>query len=198
MTCSSGGRSDDEARQAGQRLRPVRLSYIQAYGGWAAPDETPAHLPVACLLPTATEPVRRLPAVYLTRSPDVAVPAPALQLPADLAHLAAGDIIGITPDGRRITVLWKEAATHNSLLLTEQCDNYCLMCSQPPKDREDAWLFERAKSVVSLLPPSARSLGLTGGEPTLHADALIDLLEHCRDTAPWVSAAPALQRQALR
>ena len=80
----------------------------------------------------------------------------------------------------------EETATHNSVLLTEQCDNYCLMCSQPPKDRDDAWLFDRAKQIVSLLPSSARSLGLTGGEPTLHADALIDLLEHCRDTTPWL------------
>jgi His-Xaa-Ser system radical SAM maturase HxsC len=37
---------------------------------------------------------------------------------------------------------------------------------------------------VSLLPSSAFSLGLTGGEPTLNADALIELLEHCRDVAP--------------
>ena len=79
-------------------------------------------------------------------------------------------------------MLWKSTATHNSLLLTEQCDNYCLMCSQPPKERDDAWLFERAKEDHQ--PAAARrprELGLTGGEPTLHGDALIDLLEHCRD-----------------
>jgi His-Xaa-Ser system radical SAM maturase HxsC len=148
--------------------------------------EVPADVPVACLLADGEAPISGY-RLYLSPSPDIDAPAPALQLSTDLAHLAPGDIIGITPNGNRITVLWKEAAAHNSLLLTEQCDNYCLMCSQPPKDREDAWLFERAKSVVSLLPPSARSLGLTGGEPTLRADALTDLLEHCRDTAPWVS-----------
>jgi len=58
------------------------------------------------------------------------------------------------------------------------------MCSQPPKDREDSWLFERAKRIIDLLPSSAQSIGLTGGEPTLNADALIDLLEHCHRTAP--------------
>ena len=141
---------------------------------------------MACLLADGQEAAAGY-RLFLTWGPDIDVPAPALRLPADLAHLATGDIIGITPDGIRISVLWKEAAAHNSLLLTEQCDNYCLMCSQPPKDREDAWLFQRAKSVVSLLPPSAQMLGLTGGEPTLHANALIDLLEHCRDAAPSVS-----------
>jgi His-Xaa-Ser system radical SAM maturase HxsC len=29
-------------------------------------------------------------------------------------------------------------------------------------------------------------MGLTGGEPTLNEEALLSLLRHCRDTAPWV------------
>jgi His-Xaa-Ser system radical SAM maturase HxsC len=170
------------------RATPIGSPALIHPGVWRVgrPDHDPGELPVACLLAEGQQAAagHRL---FLTSGPDIDVPAPALRLPADLAHLAPGDIIGVTPDGTRISVLWKEAAAHNSLLLTEQCDNYCLMCSQPPKEREDAWLFQRAKSVVSLLPLSARTLGLTGGEPTLNAEALIDLLEHCRDTAPWVS-----------
>ncbi len=124
--------------------------------------------------------------IYLAPQPGVIARAPAIQLGRGLAHITEDDILYISPDGSRVSVLWKSKAVHNSLLLTEQCDNYSLMCSQPPKTRDDTWLFERAKRVVSLLPPAARSLGLTGGEPTLHADALIGLLEHCRDTAPWL------------
>jgi His-Xaa-Ser system radical SAM maturase HxsC len=169
------------------RAKPVGLPGIVDPAVWRVceANEAPADLPLACLVPdgNASVPGYRL---YLTKRPDQAVPAPALQLSADLGHLAPGDVIGVAPDGRRVTVLWKQAATHNSVLLTEQCDNYCLMCSQPPKDRDDAWLFDRAKQMISLLPRSARSLGLTGGEPTLHADALIDLLQHCRDTTPWL------------
>lgn len=111
---------------------------------------------------------------------------PALRLGPELAHLDAGDIIHVA-DGRRVTVLWKNSARHNGLLLTEQCDNYCLMCSQPPKDRDDSWLFDRARKVISLLPPSARALSLTGGEPTLHAEALLGLLGHCKQIAPELS-----------
>lgn len=169
------------------RAKSIGLAGLVSPAVWRVCEagEDPAGLPLACLVPDGDTaiPGYRL---YLTQRPDPAVPGPALQIPADLAHLVAGDVIGIAPDGHRVTVLWKRDATHNSVLLTEQCDNYCLMCSQPPKDRDDAWLFERAKQIVSLLPPSARSLGLTGGEPTLHADALIDLLEHCRDTTPWL------------
>jgi His-Xaa-Ser system radical SAM maturase HxsC len=116
-----------------------------------------------------------------------AMPGPTLTLGPELDHLDAGDIIHVPADGRRVTVLWKNSATHNGLLLTEQCDNYCLMCSQPPKDRDDSWLFDRARKVISLLPEDARSLSLTGGEPTLHADALIGLLDHCATAAPQLS-----------
>ena len=90
-----------------------------------------------------------------------------------LAHLDAEDIIHVLGDGPPGHVLWKNSTRHNALLLTEQCDNYCLMCSQPPKDRDDAWLFDRARKVISLLPEGARALSLTCGEPTLQADALI-------------------------
>ena len=115
------------------------------------------------------------------------MPGPVLRLGPELAHLDAGDIIHVPDDGRRVTVLWKNSARHNALLLTEQCDNYCLMCSQPPKDRDDAWLFDRARKVISLLPEDAGALSLTGGEPTLHADALLGLLEHCKRVAPGLS-----------
>jgi len=114
-------------------------------------------------------------------------PGPVLKLGPELAHLNPGDIIHVPAGARRVTVLWKNSARHNSLLLTEQCDNYCLMCSQPPKNRDDSWLFDRARKVISLLPEGARSLSLTGGEPTLHADALISLLEHCKQVAPELS-----------
>ena len=122
------------------------------------------------------------------RGPGISrMPGPVLRLGPELAHLDTGDIIHVPDDGRRVTVLWKNSARHNALLLTEQCDNYCLMCSQPPKDRDDAWLFDRATKVISLLPPGAQALSLTGGEPTLNADALIGLLEHCQRVAPWLS-----------
>ena len=70
-------------------------------------------------------------------------------------------------------------------LLTEQCDNYCLMCSQPPKDRDDTWLFDRAHKVIDLLPPDARShrshrrRTYSARRPSAAA-----LLDHCRTVAP--------------
>lgn len=42
------------------------------------------------------------------------------------------------------------------------------MFSQPPKEREDAWLFDNARELIRLLPPSTPGIGFTGGEPTIY------------------------------
>ena len=155
-------------------------------------DETAAQF-LACLVQPG-QPVPPGYGLYVTTADGVGpplrsaqAPGPVLRLGSELAHLSSGDIIHVPAEGRRVTVLWKNSARHNGLLLTEQCDNYCLMCSQPPKEREDSWLFDRARKVISLIPEDARSLSLTGGEPTLHAEKLIGLLEHCQRVAPQLS-----------
>ena len=134
-------------------------------------DDVGAPQVLACLLKPRSSRDSGIPPL-----PDARAPEPALLDPvrsevgSELAHLSSGDIITYPtgrPAGHRAV---EEHRRHNSLLLTEQCDNYCLMCSQPPKDRDDSWLFDRAKRIISLLPETRTSLGLTGGEPTLHAD----------------------------
>ncbi|HEY1820668.1 MAG TPA: His-Xaa-Ser system radical SAM maturase HxsC [Trebonia sp.] len=152
-----------------------------------APGENDPGKPLACLVSAGERSVAGF-GLYLVREAgSFETPGPVIRLGPELAHLDSGDIIHVHPDGRRVTVLWKNTAVHNSLLLTEQCDNYCLMCSQPPKDRDDSWLFDRAKKVISLLPSTARALSLTGGEPTLHARAFIGLLTHIKRTRPELS-----------
>ena len=115
------------------------------------------------------------------------VSGPAIWLPDTLSYLAPGDIVALSPDGSRIRVLWRVAAPTNSLLLTERCDNYCVMCSQPPKDRMDPWLVRRAQEVVQLLPPGDHRIGLTGGEPTLLGDDLLFLLTAIQARHPTAS-----------
>lgn len=151
------------------------------------PDDEDPGKRLACLVTAGQRPAAGY-GLYLARHTGLdRAPGPVIRLGSDLAHLEPGDIIHVPADGRRVTVLWKKSAAHNSLLLTEQCDNYCLMCSQPPKDRDDSWLFDRARKVISLLPPSAQALSLTGGEPTLHSAALIGLLTHIKRTRPELS-----------
>ena len=80
------------------RAKPNGLSGLVDPGVWRVcqASEAPAHHPLACLVRDGDEPVPGH-GLYLTQCPDAAVPGPALELPADLAHLAAGDVIGIAP-----------------------------------------------------------------------------------------------------
>jgi His-Xaa-Ser system radical SAM maturase HxsC len=125
--------------------------------------------------------------LYLSDGPDVVGPGPTIHLPASLTHIEANDVVIVSDDGHRVMVAWKNAARHNSLLLTERCDNYCIMCSQPPKERDDSYLYGRAKRIISALPSDARSIGFTGGEPTIDGTAFLDLIQHCASQAPHLA-----------
>ncbi len=105
-------------------------------------------------------------------------------LPADLYYLGEGDVVRINLADGSFRVLFRKASRHNSLLLTEQCNHYCLMCSQPPKKRDDSWLLEEAKEVIKLLPQDTVELGFTGGEPTLYGERFIDLLHLTQSYLP--------------
>jgi His-Xaa-Ser system radical SAM maturase HxsC len=109
---------------------------------------------------------------------------PAIELPAVLDHLQPGDILSVSRDGTRLRVKWRPDSAQNSVLLTERCDNYCLMCSQPPKRADDEWLLDEAFELVRLLSPETRQIILTGGEPTLYGKRFIDLLTLCREQIP--------------
>jgi His-Xaa-Ser system radical SAM maturase HxsC len=125
--------------------------------------------------------------LYLSTDPGVVGPGPTVHLPATLSHIAPGDVIVVADDGSRVSVAWKATATHNSILLTERCDHYCLMCSQPPKVQDDSFLYQRARRIVSALPVTADGVALTGGEPTMDPDAFIDLISHIARVAPDLS-----------
>lgn len=124
-------------------------------------------------------------ALYVSRS-DVSEPMPGnhIHLPAQLDYLGEGDVLSIARDGRRLHVLWRASSEQNSVLLTERCNHYCLMCSQPPKAAKDDWLMNDAFELVRLLPRSTRNIGFTGGEPTLHGEWLLELLMLCRNLLP--------------
>jgi His-Xaa-Ser system radical SAM maturase HxsC len=92
-----------------------------------------------------------------------------------------GDVVLVQPqDGRadgaaRVERLLRAGSFHNTLLVTERCDQLCVMCSQPPKkthvDRFD--LFEEA----CLLAEPDSVIGISGGEPTLYKDRLCRMIE---------------------
>ncbi len=95
----------------------------------------------------------------------------------NLKHLNEGDIVSIGEDGN-INTLYRFNSFHNVLLATERCNSNCLMCSQPPKDKNDIpYLFSIHKKLIPLIPKDCFELGISGGEPTLMGNYFFELLE---------------------
>ena len=44
-----------------------------------------------------------------------------------------GDVLFVDPAAGSATRIIRATSPHNSLLVTERCDQLCVMCSQPPK-----------------------------------------------------------------
>ena len=59
------------------------------------------------------------------------------------------------------------------------------MCCQPPLNNDDIdELFERNIAIINRAPKDIPVVGISGGEPTLLGDRLIDLIKHIRQTLP--------------
>jgi His-Xaa-Ser system radical SAM maturase HxsC len=112
------------------------------------------------------------------------------RLPAKFIDLGDGDVLRIQPTTGRVRVLYRRSSRHNFLLVTERCNNYCLMCSQPPKSVDDSWLMDEIEETLPLIDPTTPSLTFTGGEPLTEWQRFIGLLDltrrHLPDTAVHV------------
>ena len=106
------------------------------------------------------------------------------QLSDEYNYLNEGDILRLHPASGAMRCLYRRAARSNSILLTEQCNHYCLMCSQPPKTPDDSWLLTEAFELIELIPTDTKELIFSGGEPTLYGSRLIDLLSHTKQRLP--------------
>lgn len=80
---------------------------------------------------------------------------------------------------------FSEKSNDNTLFVTNQCNNRCLMCVQPPTKTEDIdFHFERNKLIIDSSPLNIETIGITGGEPTLMKDKLYLLIQYIRDKYP--------------
>lgn len=98
-------------------------------------------------------------------------------------HLLEGDVVSITPSGQ-VRTLYRRGSTSNSLFATDRCNSLCLMCSQPPRDVDDSGRAEDLIRLIELIDPETSELGITGGEPTLLGQGLLDVIAACRDRLP--------------
>jgi His-Xaa-Ser system radical SAM maturase HxsC len=114
-------------------------------------------------------------------------PGPFFQLPGELQYLRDGDILRLNPKRREAWVMYRANSPSNSILLTERCNSWCVMCSQPPKSRDERSLVQEWLDAIPLMAPSTKEIGITGGEPTLLSDEFLNVVrtikEHLPETA---------------
>jgi len=158
------------------------------------PDLCPEHAADAALVSRPSDAVRAaangFTAALLTgdqAQESAAAFARTVSAPQTFAYLADGDVISVQGGNRRIRTLYRRNSSHNSFLVTERCNHYCLMCSQPPRDIEDHWILQEIRRALPLLDKKTRSLGFTGGEPLLDWRDLVATLGDCRDLLPETS-----------
>lgn len=98
--------------------------------------------------------------------------------------LAPGDVIEIQPATRRVARRFQRGAKGNVLFATERCNSFCLMCSQPPREVRDDWRISAMKALVELIDIDTPFLTVSGGEPTLLGEGLVEVLDHAAKHLP--------------
>ncbi|WP_447651811.1 His-Xaa-Ser system radical SAM maturase HxsC [Pseudomonas abietaniphila] len=105
-------------------------------------------------------------------------------LPNDYSYIGEGDIVRLSANRQTIRVLFRASSPNNSILLTEQCNHYCLMCSQPPKAADDSWLLDEVENLIPLIPKDAPELVFTGGEPTTNRERFLKIISLTKSYLP--------------
>jgi len=110
-------------------------------------------------------------------------PVPLIHSLALVDQMSDGDVVSIAPGGF-VRILYRRNSPHNFILMTDQCNSFCLMCSQPPKKIDDRDRMAEHLRLVDLMDPHTHELGITGGEPTLFGDDFLRLIAHCKQKLP--------------
>ncbi|MDG1288074.1 MAG: His-Xaa-Ser system radical SAM maturase HxsC [Rickettsiales bacterium] len=113
-----------------------------------------------------------------------ALPSNSMLLDAELRYIESGDVIKITPSNKGIHSIYRRNANSNSFLVTERCNSFCLMCSQPPKNIDDGYLVNEILQAIPLVSRDTREIGLTGGEPTLVGEGFFEMIRACKQHLP--------------
>lgn len=92
-------------------------------------------------------------------------------------RLEDGDLIYIDLKHGFFEVSWRISSTSNSLLITELCNHRCVMCSQPPQDKDDLDWRIKFDFIADQIPNGSESFCITGGEPSLFLDKLVSPIQ---------------------
>ncbi|MAO81281.1 MAG: His-Xaa-Ser system radical SAM maturase HxsC [Henriciella sp.] len=96
-----------------------------------------------------------------------------------------GDVVFANPVNETVNRWLRSGAKHNTLLVTERCDQLCQMCSQPPR-KTHVDMFPYLEEAC-LLADLGAQIGFSGGEPLLYKQQLFELVERVSSKRPDLS-----------
>jgi len=99
-------------------------------------------------------------------------------------HLKSGDVVVLMPRSGVVRTIYRPDSDHNFLFATQRCNSFCLMCSQPPVDRDDSVQVQINLEMIRLVDTPPKYLGITGGEPTLLGNGLLRILTELKTCMP--------------
>jgi His-Xaa-Ser system radical SAM maturase HxsC len=102
----------------------------------------------------------------------------------ELNYLTDDDVIKFYPNSCLIDVLYRRKANSNSFLVTERCNSFCIMCSQPPRDIDDSYRVSDILNVMPLIHTDTVEICITGGETTLIGDDFTKLIQSAKIHLP--------------
>jgi His-Xaa-Ser system radical SAM maturase HxsC len=110
---------------------------------------------------------------------------PTISSVREIDHLRTNDIVAMEPGNGFVRTIYRPDSHHNTIFATERCNSNCLMCSQPPQDRDDTHaLTTRNLELIRLIDTAPTRLVITGGEPTLLGERLFTIIAALRDKFP--------------
>ena len=123
-------------------------------------------------------------AVLCEGAPTVSVDGPLVHGFESLDFLRDDYVAAVDTRNGFTRVLYRPDSSHNTLFSTERCNSNCLMCSQPPKDVDESGLLAEHLRYIDLIPNQPQYLCITGGEPTLLQDGLVQIISRLKERFP--------------
>lgn len=137
------------------------------------------------VVPKGTAPQENLTgyaAVLFEGEPTVA--GPCLHGYESLDFLRDGYVVAVDTGNGFTHVLYRPESRHNAIFATERCNSNCLMCSQPPREMDDSGMAAEHLRLIELILNQPEHFGITGGEPTLLKDGLVDVIAKLKERFP--------------
>lgn len=103
----------------------------------------------------------------------------------DFETLINYDVIEIV-NNKDIKVLYRDDSEDNALLVTNQCNSNCIMCpdSDFVRNTKENPDIRKIIKQISCIPDDTKHITITGGEPGLLKENLIEILRKCKECLP--------------